>query len=202
MANQNWMITDDGQVCAFGDDQVEEPVTPYRLYRFITELEDLLAAVPDDQQRLVAIAPLVRKLLVSSYWLQMEYKEPSPDTGWGIHFLYREHQFPLTLQMVTWLPGHRSTIHNHGSWAMVALIGGQERNRIWVRKPSPEHPDRIEEAGELLLAPGDIVALTPNAIHSIEPVGDEPTVSFNLYGVTDFKSRYEFDSAAHTAQLF
>ena len=37
--------------------------------------------------------------------------------------------------MVTWLPGHTSTIHNHGTWGIVALVGGQERNRLWRRVP-------------------------------------------------------------------
>lgn len=202
MGNQNWLITDDGHYRTFGQAEEAAPQQVYRLYRFLAELEDILDTVADDISRLQAIAPLVRKLLVSSYWLQMEYKDPSPQTGWGVNFLYREYQFPLTVQMVTWLPGHRSTIHNHGSWGLVALIGGQERNRIWVRDPSPAHPDRIKPADELILNPGDIVTLTPNAIHSVEPVGDEPTVSFNLYGVTDFNQRYEFDPEQKTAKRF
>ncbi len=202
MANSNWLVTDDGHHRLFGDPQTLEPGRYYRLYRFLTELEDILDTFHDDLSRLEAITPLVRKLLVSSYWLQMEYKNPDPATGWSVNFLYREHEFPITVQMVTWLPGHQSTIHNHGTWGIVALVGGQERNRIWRRDPQPGQSDRIELVDELILNPGDVVALTSNAIHSVEPLGDEPTVSFNLYGVTNFSDRREFDPETHTAKPF
>lgn len=202
MANSNWLVTDDGNHRPFGDPETLEPGRYYRLYRFLTELEDILDTFHDDLSRLEAITPLVRKLLVSSYWLQMEYKNPDPATGWSVNFLYREHEFPITVQMVTWLPGHKSTIHNHGTWGIVALVGGQERNRIWRRNPQPGQPDRIELVDEIILNPGDVVALTANAIHSVEPWGEEPTVSFNLYGVTNFSDRREFDVENHSAKPF
>ncbi|NER81825.1 MAG: cupin, partial [Leptolyngbya sp. SIO1D8] len=56
--------------------------------------------------------------------------------------------------------------------------------------------------GEVVLSPGDIITFTPGAIHQVEPIGDEPTISFNLYGITDYKSRYVFDPEASTAELF
>jgi predicted metal-dependent enzyme (double-stranded beta helix superfamily) len=202
MTHQNWLISDDGSHSSFGDPEITEPGQIYRLYRFLTELEDILETFHDDISRIEAITPLVRKLLVSSYWLQMEYKQPSPKTGWSVNFLYKEYEFPLTVQMVAWAPGHASTIHNHGTWGIVALIGGQERNRLWRRKPSTDYPDRIESLGELILNPGDVVALTSDAIHSVEPLGDEPTISFNLYGKTDFKNRFVFDPERHTAKPF
>ena len=202
MANSNWLVTDDGTLQTLKAADVEEPEKTYRLYRFLTELEDILAAEQEDAKRLAAIAPIVRKLLISSYWLQMEYKEPDPKTGWGVHFLYREYQFPLTVQMVTWSPGSASTIHNHATWGLVAMLGGQEKNRIWRRSPTPDQPDKIELLEETILAPGDIITFTPGAIHQVEPYGDEPTISFNLYGVTDYKNRYVFDTAAQTAKLF
>ncbi|MGB3202649.1 MAG: cupin [Nodosilinea sp.] len=198
----NWLISGDGSHRAFGNPETLEPKRYYRLYRFLTELEDILDIFHDDRSRLEAIAPLVRKLLVSSYWLQMEYSAPDPKTGWSVNFLYREHEFPLTVQMVSWLPGQMSPIHNHGTWGIVALVGGQERNRLWRRAPQPNHPDQIEPVDDIILNPGDVVALTADAIHSVEALGDEPTVSFNLYGRTRFDQRYEFDPATQTAKRF
>ena len=202
MENRNLLVTDDGALQALAVAEVEEPAQTYRLYRFLTELEDILASEPEDEKRLAAIVPLVRKLLISSYWLQMEYKEPDPKTGWGVHFLYREYQFPLTVQMVAWSPGSHSTIHNHATWGLVAMLGGQETNRLWRRTPTADQPHQIEQVEEVLLAPGDIITFTPGAIHQVTPYGDEPTISFNLYGVTDFKNRYVFNPAEKTAKLF
>ena len=200
--NQNWLVTADGHCQPFGSIEVEEPERTYRLYRFLTDLENILDATPDERSRLEAITPKVRQLLISSYWLQMEYRQPPEDPGWSVNFLYREHEWPLTVQMVAWLPGHPSPIHNHAAWGVVAIIGGQEKNTLWRRVPDPDYPDRIEKVEEKILVPGDIITFMPDAIHSVEPLGDEPTISFNLYGVTTYKDRYEFDPETHTAKHF
>ena len=202
MENSNWLITDEGSLCTIGDPNIPEPKATYRLYRFLTELDDILDRVKDDLSRIQAIIPLVRKLLISSYWLQLEYDPPSEKTGWSVKFLYREHQYPLTVQMVSWKPGSQSTIHNHGTWGIVALIDGQERNRIWKHSPTPNTPDRIEPSVEVILNPGDIAAFTSEAIHSVKPFGDQPTVSFNLYGVTDYSRRFQYDIEQQTAKKF
>lgn len=216
MENQNWIVSEAGECEVFdssalskafssktlGSEDQAAPERVYRLYRFLTELEDILAQTADDRARIQAIAPRVRKLLTSSYWLQMEYKEPDPKQGWAVKFLYREYQFPLTVQMVTWLPGSGSTIHNHATWGIVAMIGGAEKNTLWRRVPDAKSPHKIEKVDEMILHPGDIIGFVPGAIHNVEPVGDEPTVSFNLYGITDRSRRYKFDPERQTAELF
>lgn len=199
---QDYLVTDDSLCQGFIPEEVESPAEPYRLYRFLTDLEDILDEEPDDAKRIQRIAPLVRVLLTSSEWLQFEYVDPSPKTGWGVKMLYREPSFPLTVQMVSWSPNCLSTIHNHATWGIVALIRGHERNTLWRRSPTPEHPGHIEQVGEQYLVPGDIIGFTPNAIHCIEAISDEPTISFNLYGVTDYPNRYQFDVVNHTASKF
>ena len=202
MANHNWLISGDGSYQAIGDPDLGAPEKVYRLYHFLTDLDQILDTHRDEGDRIAAIIPLVRKLLLSSYWLQLEYNPPAQDTGWGVKFLYREYQYPLTVQMVSWQPGQSSTIHNHGTWGIVALVGGQEKNRLWQRQPTPDCPDAIGLTHELVLNPGDIAAFTHDAIHNVEALGDEPTISFNLYGITDYKHRYKYDLEQRSAQKF
>lgn len=197
---KNWLVTDDGICTAFGTAETEPPERTYRMYRFLTEMEDILEREPDDAKRVQAIIPLVRKLLISSYWLQMEHKEPNPKTGWAVNFLYREHEYPLTVQMVTWAPGTQSKIHNHATWGIVAMVGGQEKNIFWQQ--AKDDPTAIHEVGEQILYPGDIIGFTSNAVHRVAPMGDEPTISFNLYGVTDKKQRYKYDDSTLEASHF
>ena len=203
MASDNWLVNDDGSYEASkisGDWEWTDKI--YRLYRFLTDVEDILEEFTDERQRLQRIYPLVRRLLTSSYWLQFEYLEPNPDTGWSVNLLYEEPNFPLTVQTVVWLPGQVSPIHNHATWGIVALISGREKNRLWRRTHNSEDPERIEPTGEIILEPGDIISLTANAIHSVEAMGDEPTISFNIYGETDYPQRFEFDPLTHTAKNF
>jgi len=175
---------------------------PYRLYRFLTDLEDVLEQISDDSLRLQAICPLVRRLLDSSSWLEIALLEPDSETGWAVQTLYDEPFFPLTVQLVAWAPGAVSPIHNHASWGLVALLGGQEKNTFWQRSPIPKFPDKIQTVGDILLAPGDVLCLMPDAIHHVEALGDEPTISFNLYGETDYARRFEFNQIQGTAENF
>jgi predicted metal-dependent enzyme (double-stranded beta helix superfamily) len=199
---QDWFIDDNSEIEPYYPQEKELAADPYRLYRFLTDIEDILQETPEDRQRLLAIAPLVRNLLNSSYWLHVEYNPPSPKLGWSVKMLYEEQDYPLTVQMVAWSPGTSSPIHNHATWGIVAVISGREKNQFWRRSPTPEFPDRLELVSEKILEPGDLICLMPDAIHSVESVGDEATISFNLYGVTDFSRRYEFDTQNHTAKHF
>jgi predicted metal-dependent enzyme (double-stranded beta helix superfamily) len=203
MVIQDWLVTEEGycEACE-SDSDLELSTNPYRLYRFLTDLEDILQKIPDERQRLQAIRPLVRRLLTSSEWLQGEYLEPDPETGWSVLMLYDEPNFPLTVQTVVWLPGRVSPIHNHATWGVVALISGQEKNTFWKRANNQELSGEIEQVGEQILMPGDIISFLPDAIHSVEALGDEPTITFNLYGETNYEQRFEFDPVTCTAKNF
>lgn len=203
MQGRDWLLTGDGQyqVCKTtrGWDLLQEN---YRFYRFLTEIEDVLNQVSDESTRLPEIRMLVRRLIVNSYWVQSQYLEPSPTTGTSVLLLYDELGFPLTVQIVTFAPGTLSTIHNHGTWGVVAVLKGQEKNTVWRRTKNPDFTDKIEPTGEITLSPGDIMSFTPDAIHSVQATGDEPTITFNIYGETDPKQRFEFDAVSHNAKKF
>ena len=176
--------------------------TPYRFHRFLTEVEDLLEAAIDETDCLPQLWLLVRRLITNSYWLQTQYTEPDPDTGTGIIMLYDEIGYPLTVQITTYLPNTRSAIHNHGNWGIVAVLKGEEKNTIWQRTPVSQFPDWVEPISEVRLLPGDLISFTPGAIHSVEALGDEPTVTFSIYGETHHSKRFEFDSVTRRAKNF
>ncbi|NET02535.1 MAG: cupin [Sphaerospermopsis sp. SIO1G1] len=201
METQDWLVTNDGNCQGWTglENHLETLDNQYRLYRFLTDLEDILIEFQSDRQRLQAICPLVRKLLTSSDWLQGEYLEPDPETGWSVLTLYDEPDFPLTVQTVVWLPGTKSPIHNHATWGIIAIIDGEEKNTFWQRN---HQNGGVEKVGEKILTPGEIITFMPDAIHDIECIGDEPTISFNLYGETDYSQRFEFDPVRGTAENF
>lgn len=176
--------------------------TPYRFHRFLTEVEDALEAAIAEVDCLPQLRLLVRRLITNSYWIQTQYIAPDPDTGSGVIMLYDEIGYPLTVQIATFAPGTRSTIHNHGNWGVVAILKGEEKNTFWKRLSDPAFPDWVEPVSEIILLPGDLVSFTPDAIHCVEAVGDEPTVTFSIYGETHHSKRFEFDPIAHTAKNF
>jgi predicted metal-dependent enzyme (double-stranded beta helix superfamily) len=203
MQGKDWLVTGDGQYQACKSKREWDLIREnYRLYRFLTELEDVLSNVENESERLPDIRMLVRRLIINSYWVGSQNLEPCSKTGTSVSLLYNELGFPFTVQTVAFSPGVVSTIHNHGTWAAIGILKGQEKNTFWRRSYHPDFPDKIEQTGEIILSPGDIIGLTPDAIHSVEAVGDEPTMTFNLYGETKPKERFEFDIASHKAKNF
>lgn len=203
MKGKDWLVTGDGQYQACKSVRAWDLLRDnYRLYRFLTEVEDVLNNAEDETSCLPEIRMLVRRLILNSYWVRSQFLAPDPKTGASVLLMYDELGFPLTVQTVTFAPGTKSTIHNHGTWGVVAVLQGEEKNTFWQRTPTPEFPDKIEFTGEITLSAGDIISLTPDAIHSVQSVGDEPTVTFNIYGETDPKQRFEFDALKHIAKKF
>jgi len=199
----DWLLNDDGtcQACK-AVREWELLREEYRFYRFLTEIEDAIIQASDESSLLPDIRRLVRQLILNSYWVQTQYLEASPQTGVSVLILYDEIGFPLTVQTVTFAPGTVSTIHNHGTWGVVAVLKGREKNIFWRRTNHPELPEQIEMTGEKILEAGDIISFTPNAIHSVEAIGEEPTITFNIYGETNSAKRFEYDLERATAKKF
>jgi predicted metal-dependent enzyme (double-stranded beta helix superfamily) len=196
--DNNYIVTDDSicQNYSFSDSSFS--TIPYRLYRFITEIEDTINRHFKEEEIIKILIPKVRKLLTESDWIQFEYSIPDVNIGWSVNMLYDEPNFPLTIQMVTWLPEQISPIHNHGTWGIIAILSGEEKNTFWQKDDN----NVVKKIGEKTLSAEDIIGFTSNAIHQVKVMGDEPVISFNLYGITDFKSRFEFDFIKQTAKNF
>jgi predicted metal-dependent enzyme (double-stranded beta helix superfamily) len=199
MSYQNYFVSENGLYRTWTAQADLSSPRPYRLYRFLTDLEDLLEQEIEERLRLKIICNLVRHLLKDASWLYFPL-QPDPETGWAVSTLYDEPEFALTVQLVAWSPGMVSPIHNHGSWGVVALLNGQEKNHLWRR--SQDDPNRLEKVSDLILTPGNIITFSPQAIHQVETLGDEVAISFNLYGDTNYSQRFEFDITTHTAANF
>ncbi|MEO1403701.1 MAG: cupin [Cyanobacteria bacterium J06635_1] len=203
--SQDWIVTEAGQ-CDLCPTPREWDLleTPYRFYRFLTEVEEGLKQATTEHQCecLPTLRRLVRKLVLNSYWLKIQRPEPDLTTETAILNLYDEIGYPLTVQIETLVPGAVSSVHSHGTWGVVAILQGQEKNTLWRRAPEPAFPDKLSCVAEQTLTYGDVISFVPAAIHSIQAVGEEPLVTFNLYGETERKQRFEFDPVTHQAKRY
>ncbi|MGL4622661.1 cupin [Chroococcidiopsis sp.] len=203
MKHRDFLVTGDGQY------QVCKPYREwdllretYRLHRFLTEVEDVLDRATDENQCLPELRLLVRRLVVNSYWIHVQHPEPCPKTGNATTLLYDEIGYPLTVQTTTLSPGTISPIHNHGTWGVVAVLQGEEKNTFWKRSPVMGSLNRIARSGEMTLLPGDIISFTPDAIHCVEALGEEPAITFSIYGETHHSRRFQFDPLTCSAKNF
>lgn len=207
MKPADWLVKEDGICCLCQSVREWDLLAEeYRLYRFLTEAEDLtrlaIAEGIDEESSLSGLRMLVRKLVLNCYTVKTRLPEPNQKTGVSIVMLYDELGFPMTIQTEMNLPGTTSTIHNHGTWGIVMVLEGKQKNTFWKRNPTPQSPDRINRVGERIIEPGDIISFTTEAIHSTEAVGDEPTITLNLYGETNASKRFQFNLNRQTAKHF
>ena len=203
----DWLVKEDG-VCLLCKSVREWDLLAeeYRLYRFLTEVEDNIRLAAneerDEETSLSGLRMLVRKLILNCYTVKTRLPEPNQETGTSVVMLYDEVGFPMTIQTEMNLPGTTSPIHNHGTWGVIMVLQGKQKNTFWKRSPTMEFPNRIDRVGERIIEPGDIISFTTEAIHSTEAVGDEPTITFNLYGETHGGKRYQFNIEKQTAKHF
>ncbi|MEM8831021.1 MAG: cupin [Cyanobacteria bacterium P01_G01_bin.19] len=207
MKTADWLVKEDGICCLCQSVREWDLLAEeYRLYRFLTEAEDLtrlaIAEGINEDSSLSGLRMLVRKLVLNCYTVKTRLPEPNQKTGVSIVMLYDELGFPMTIQTEMNLPGTTSTIHNHGTWGIVMVLEGKQKNTFWKRNPTPQSPDRINRVGERIIEPGDIISFTTEAIHSTEAVGDEPTITLNLYGETHASKRFQFNLNRQTAKHF
>ncbi len=207
MDSRDWLVGKEGEClpCKSARDW-DLLKSEYRLHRFLTELEDVIhqssTKGETESDLLGDLRRLVRQLMTNSYWLRTQVPEPCTKTGTSIIMLYDEIGFPLTVQTETVLPGCGSPIHNHGTWGIVGVLKGQQKNVFWKRQPSEDFPGQIEKVGEKILTEGEIISFTSDAIHHIEAVGDEPSFTFNVYGETNAANRFQFDLESRLAKPF
>ena len=88
---------------------------------------------------------------------------------------YRSHD--LTMLKVCFPPGRRTPPHDHGTWAVILDLSGQEKNTLY------RCTDRgLRAASEVTLERGAILPMRAETAHVAECVGDEPAIGLHVYG--------------------
>lgn len=83
----------------------------------------------------------------------------------------------LTLLKVCFPGGRRTPPHDHGTWAMILLLSGGEKNTLYRRENGA-----LRKAGEVTLARGAILPMLAETVHVAESLGERPAVGLHVYG--------------------
>ena len=83
----------------------------------------------------------------------------------------------LTLLKVSFPNGRRTPPHDHGTWALILLLSGAEKNTLYRRDNGA-----LRKAGEVTLAPGTILPMRADTVHVAECLGDTPAIGLHVYG--------------------
>lgn len=162
----------------------------YGIGDFVTELRAVALASVGEAAMVERIKPLAERLARSRAWVRPEYYVCDSEQGFGVHVLHEEPDHSLWVIAAAWLPHRGAPPHNHGTWAVVAGIDGEERNILWQRRGN-----RLERAGSETIRPGQVATFLSNGIHSVTNEGERTTLSLHVYGRNlNFAGRSRFDA--------
>jgi predicted metal-dependent enzyme (double-stranded beta helix superfamily) len=83
----------------------------------------------------------------------------------------------LTLLKVCFPAGRRTPPHDHGTWATILLLSGEEKNTLYRVEDG-----RLRKASEVTIKPGSILGMRADTAHVVECVGNAPTIGLHVYG--------------------
>lgn len=178
----------------------------YTVTEYVNDLHKLRARKLDDAAMMAAVKPLAKKLAEDGSWFKEKMMEINTDMGVGISLLHEEDDHSLTVISVAWSKDNLDVPpHDHGTWAVVAGVKGLERNTLWRRQDDGSHaePDYAEVApvSHADITLGDVIAMSPADIHTVENVGEGVSLSLHTYGKNpNTTDRFQYDTQTNRAK--
>ena len=83
----------------------------------------------------------------------------------------------LTLLKVCFPNGRRTPPHDHGAWATILVLSGEEKNTLYRRENGA-----LRKTSEVTLARGSILPMRADTVHVAECLGDTPAIGLHVYG--------------------
>ena len=119
--------------------------------------------------------------------------------------LHEESDHSLAVFIVSWDPHNGVEPHDHGTWAMIVGIEGDERNTSYARLDDRSRDDyaEIEVKSETVAGPGNLVCMKNGGIHSVSNDTDQITLSLHTYGMhVNYTERSHYNMENNSAEPF
>ena len=122
---------------------------------------------------------------------------PVPTGSHGmVYRLSEDADLRFSLYASAGVPGKAQPPHNHTTWASISGVYGDEHNVFYERTDNRDTAGqgRLRRTGELTVRKGNAVAFLPDDFHTIEVLGNEPSLHLHVYGrsLEDLPGRIAF----------
>lgn len=160
-------------------------VQGYGLSELIADLRVIVADAANTRELLEQARPLVEWVSGRpARWLSTCRFETDSHRGFGTVKLHEEPGDGLSICAIAWPPGGHVLPHLHRCWEILSPVYGAMRHCTWMPPGGASKPraGEIEKGCEVLLQPGQAVALMRHEIHSLESTGPGPGFTMHVYG--------------------
>ncbi len=83
----------------------------------------------------------------------------------------------ITLLKVCFPAGRRTPPHDHGAWAAILLLSGEEKNTLYRNENGA-----LRRASEVTLTRGAVLPMRADTVHVAECIGNVPAIGLHVYG--------------------
>jgi predicted metal-dependent enzyme (double-stranded beta helix superfamily) len=157
-------------------------------------VEACLAALSERSPQL-AMQELVREAVRSPGEVERALGTPQES---GITTIHRSNE--LTVLNVVWAPLMSIYPHDHRTWAVIGIYGGQEDNAFYRRR---KNEPGLEQVNARSLSEEETISLGEDAIHAVSNPRRKFTGAIHVYGGDFFAiERSEWDSAEAPEQRY
>lgn len=170
--------------------------TEYSLAQYVADIKAIAAAESDGSKVAEQIRPLAKRMAACDEVRDEKYLVCDEKQGFGVHLLHEEDNHELGVFVLSWLPNRGTLPHNHLTWAVVAVIDGEEHEVQWNRQDDGSKPGyaKLEKGAAETMRVGDVSVCKPSDIHSVWNNGTEISVSLHTYGKhINHTGRSQFD---------
>ena len=158
----------------------------YTVETFIGDAQRIIGGAEGDRERVVReITPLVERVVWDDSLFDERYRA-EPDLGRPRYLHHSAPDGSLQVYVVEFAPGNPTPVHDHVTWGLIGVCGGQQRTQRYERADDGHDAGHAELRllSDAVLERGAVYPLLPpNDIHRIETVGDTPSYSLHVLGV-------------------
>ncbi|MFE6282960.1 cysteine dioxygenase [Streptomyces sp. NPDC057877] len=108
-------------------------------------------------------------------------RESSPE-HYRQHVLHAEEDGSFSIVSLVWLPGQRTSVHDHVSWCVTGVHEGREHERRYALVPDGTTA-RLVATRDVVNEQGDVCGFAPPGdIHRVWNAGADLAISLHVYG--------------------
>jgi predicted metal-dependent enzyme (double-stranded beta helix superfamily) len=168
------------------------------LFAFIALMKEVTARERGADQIMSRLREAALRLASARSWID---RRVAKGLEAGRNLVHEEPDHSLAILLVNWRAGSRAPAHDHGTWALIAGVEGEEINTLWRRQDDGSRAGfaQIEPLAEVAVGPGQVLCIGEHDIHTVST--PNPALAVHIYGInTACIERNLFDPAARTVR--
>jgi predicted metal-dependent enzyme (double-stranded beta helix superfamily) len=180
-----------------------------RVRETVADIMELMHGQTPSRELLRKASARLQRLADDSHLFPLaDFPPPAPDSGTTSqrYQLSEQPDRQFALYVNTIIPGKTTKPHNHGTWAVIVALSGEELNRIYRRTDDGSQPGRatLEQVDQVVVRPGHPIEFMPDDIHSIHVDGEQTVRHLHFYGraLETLTDRVGFDTDKGTVHNY